>query len=436
MPPPGLDASLLAIVESLQDYVAQGGGRGIGRARTLGPDAITAEVESSGLRGRGGAGFPTGTKWRAVQSGGAGRRYVVCNAAEGEPATFKDRQLLRNNPYQVLEGVAIAALAVGASQAFVGLKRSFTLETESLVKAVEEMSSAGLLEGVDVGLAHGRDEYLLGEETGLLRVIEGGDALPRVPRPFMEGLFASAATPNPTLVNNVETLANLPHILAEGAAWLRRCGTETSPGTMCFTVCGHVRREGVFELPLGEPLSRLVGELGGAGRPKAVFPGASGAVIPAAQLDTPLDFDAMRRAGTGLGAGGFFVLDEDACVVAALLQFSRFLHVESCAQCPPCKNASQEITEALERIERGVGDAGTLDLILRRAETVTDGQKCALPTGEKLLVLSVLQHFASELRDHLGRACSRERPVDFPKLVDYDEQAGRFLYDRVHAAGR
>jgi NADH:ubiquinone oxidoreductase subunit F (NADH-binding) len=246
----------------------------------------------------------------------------------------------------------------------------------------------------------------------------------------MEGLSGTASVPNATAVNNVETLANVPHILAGGPDWLRRTGTDTSPGTMCFTVCGDVEREGVFELPLGTPMRHLVSDLAGARSVKAVFPGASSAVMPAEQLDVAMDFDAMRDAGTGLGAAGFFVLDEGACVVQAALTFSRFLYVESCAQCPACKSGTEVITDHLEDIEQGRGTAGTLDAILQRANAVTDGQKCALPTGEQLQVLSVLQHFTAEFRDHLGTECPHPRPIHFPKLVDYDDEAGRFLYDR------
>jgi len=306
---------------SFGDYEAAGGGRGLQTALATWPVAVIGEIAQSGLRGRGGAGFPTGEKWRAVRSVGAGPRYVVCNAAEGEPATFKDRLLLRTNPYQVLEGLAIAAYAVGAEVAYVGVKETFTTEIQALRRALGEMQDADALGGVAVEVVLGPDLYLLGEETGLEEVIEGRLPLPRVARPFIQGLFASPPNENPTLVNNVETLANVPHILADGPDWLRANGTELAPGTMLFTICGDVQRAGVFELPLGTPLRYLVEELADGppqGRAlKAIFPGASNTVILPEQLDTAMDFDSMRQMGSGLGAAGFAMFDDSACMVQA-----------------------------------------------------------------------------------------------------------------------
>jgi NADH-quinone oxidoreductase subunit F len=247
----------------------------------------------------------------------------------GSPPPYKDRLLLRTNPYQVLEGLAIAAYAVGAEGADIGLKETFTIEIQALTRALEEMRDADALGGVPVEVVLGPDLYLFGEETGLEEVIEGRPPLPRVARPFIQGLFARPPADNPTLVNNVETLTNVPHILADGPDWLRANGTEGAPGTMLFTVCGDVQQEGVFELPLGSPLRYLVEELAGGtpdGRAlKAIFPGASNAVLAPEQLDVPLDFDSMRQAGSSLGAGGFAVFDDSACMVQAAWRYPRFL---------------------------------------------------------------------------------------------------------------
>jgi NADH:ubiquinone oxidoreductase subunit F (NADH-binding) len=418
---------------SLGTYVADGGLRGLERALSSAPDAVIEELVRSGLRGRGGAGFPTGEKWRAIRGIGSGVRYAVCNAAEGEPATFKDRLLMRSNPYQVLEGLVIAAYAVGAERAYVGLKEIFATETESLTRALREMEAADALAGIPVEIVIGPDHYLLGEETGLLEVIEQRDPLPRILRPFMQGLYATAETNNPTLVNNVETLANVPHIVAEGQDWFRSSGTDTSPGTMLFTVAGDVRSEGVFELPLGTPLRSLIEDSAGGPREgrsiKVVIPGASSTALIPEQLDTPLDFESMRAVGSGLGAGGFAVFDETACIVRVTALFSRFLYVESCGQCPPCKLGSGEITDLLDRFERGEGDIADLDTVLARAKTVTDGQKCALPTGESLLVQSLLQTFGEEFAAHVTMPCSSSRELVLPKIVDFDPSAGRFTYD-------
>jgi len=283
----------------------------------------------------------------------------------------------------------------------------------------------------------GPDLYLFGEETGLEEVIEGRPPLPRVARPFIQGLFARPPADNPTLVNNVETLANVPHILADGPDWLRANGTEAAPGTMVFTICGDVQREGVFELPLGSPLQYLVEELAGgppAGRTlKAVFPGASNTVISPAQLDVPLDFDSMRQAGSGLGAGGFAVFDDSACMVQAAWRYSRFLFVESCGQCPACKFGTGEVTQTLGALEAGGGSDRDLELILVRARGSTGGQKCALPTGESLLMQSLVQGFQAEFASHVGRSCPLPRTLPFHKLLDWDAPAGRFAYDLAYA---
>jgi NADH:ubiquinone oxidoreductase subunit F (NADH-binding) len=424
---------------TLDDYRDNGGLKGLEAALALPPQGVIGVVGESGLRGRGGGGFPTGEKWRAIREVGNGDRYVVCNAAEGEPATFKDRHLLRTNPYQVLEGILIAAHAIGAKGAYIGLKEAFAPESERLVQAAQEMHDAGVADPVPVEIVYGPDLYLFGEETGLLEVIEGNPPLPRSHRPYMEGLFAQPPAEDPTLVNNAETLANVPHILREGPDWLRASGTDGSPGTMLFTLTGDVHREGVFELPLGTPLRALVEDLGGgviAGNAlKAIVPGASTTAMVASQLDLPLDFEDMATAGSGLGSGGFAVYDETTCIVQIALLYSRFLWIESCGQCPPCKFGSGEITAHLERIERGAGDAGDLGLMLARAKSVTDGQKCALPTGESLLMQSLFRTFTEEFEAHQTRSCERHRDdLLLPKIVDFDEDAGRFRYDEGYAS--
>jgi NADH-quinone oxidoreductase subunit F len=422
---------------SFDEYLGAGGGRGLERALSIPPDQVIEEVSLSGLRGRGGAGFPTGRKWLAVRSTGTGPRYVVCNAAEGEPATFKDRLLIRRNPYRVLDGLGIAAHAVGAERAYLGLKESFTTEAEVLARALGEMEAAEALP-VPVEILTGPDHYLLGEETGLLEVIEDREPLPRVARPYYLGLFAKPPDENPTVVNNVETFSHVSHILAEGPDWLREWGTEASPGTMLFTVAGDVEREGVFEAELGTPLAELLERAGGVagGRElKVVLPGASSTALVPAQLETPLAFETMAAIGSGLGSAGFAFYDETTCVAEVALLFCRFLHVESCAQCPPCKLNSGDVVEFLESLERGEG-AGDLDVALARARSATDGQKCALPTGTSLLMQSLFLTFEREFRAHADSACPSPRGLVLPKITDWDEQAGRFTYDERYAKKR
>ena len=424
-------------VTSAEAYVARGGGRGLTAARERSPDEVIEQIRRSGLRGRGGAGFPTGIKWRTVRDDPCPTKYVVCNAAEGEPGTFKDRWLIRASPYLVVEGLGIAAYAVGAERAFIGIKAGFEPEVVRLTAAMEEMAERDLVGPVPIELIEGPDEYLFGEEKALLEVIEGNDPLPRIVPPWMEGLFRRPDSPNPTAVNNVETLANVPLILERGPEWFRSYGTEGSPGTMLFTLSGDVRSPGVYELPLGYSLRDLVEGVGGGvaegRRLKMIFPGASNTIIAPEQLDTPLGFDTMGAVGTGLGSGGFVVYDDSACIIRATLAFSRFLYVESCAQCPACKHGTGAITDLLERIERGEGSEADVETILARALTVTDAQRCALPTGETLIAQSAIQVFGSEFVEHFGRACPRPRDLPVPKIVDFDEHAGDFRFDeRYH----
>ena len=422
---------------SFDEYVQGGGGRGLERALGMAPQAVIDEVALSGLRGRGGAGFPTGRKWLAVRGTGTGPRYVVCNAAEGEPATFKDRLLIRRNPYRAIDGLQIAAHATAAERAYIGLKDAFRVEFETLSRALDQMERADALP-VPVELVAGPDHYLLGEETGLLEVIEERDPLPRVARPYYLGLFARPPDENPTAVNNVETLSNVAHILAEGPDWLRQWGTDGSPGTMCFTVAGDVEREGVFELPMGATFRELVDRAGGVragGDVKVMFPGASSTALLPEQLDTPLSFEAMAAVGSGLGAGGFAVYDQTTCIAEVALLFARFLHVESCGQCPPCKLNSGDVVAFLEALERGEAEAD-LDTALVRARGSTDGQKCALPTGTSLLMQSLFLTFEREFRGHAGRACPSPRGLVLPKIADWDEDAGTFGYDEDYARKR
>lgn len=412
-------------IASLEAYLADGGGDALRAALELGPDGIIEEVTRAGLQGRGGAGFPTGRKWASVRMQRSPRTYVVCNAAEGEPGTLKDRWLCRTNPYLVLEGTAIAALAVGADEAFVAIKERFTAQRAALLRARDELADAGLLAGVHIEILLGPDDYLFGEEKALLEVIEGRPALPRILPPYQVGLFAGPASANPTVMNNAETLAHAAAILRHGPDWFRGVGTETCPGTMLFTVSGDVVRSGVSELALGTPLRTLVEhEAGGTSNGaavKAVIPGASDRVLPGDALDTPLAFDAMRDAGSGLGSGGFIVYAEDACIVRAVAGLSRFLALESCGQCPACLQGCTQISDALERLESGCGTDSDLETIRSRLRSVTGGQRCGLPTGEQRLVGSAWELFAEEFTSHLDGACPRPRELANPFLDEADD---------------
>jgi NADH-quinone oxidoreductase subunit F len=423
-------------VRSLKEYEASGGLTGLRKALSLSPDQIIEELKLSGLRGRGGAGFPTGVKWAGVVSTGRGKRYACCNGAEGEPGTFKDRYLLRMNPYLTLEGLAIAAHTVKAERVFICIKRSFRQVTERLRQAIDEFHAAQIFpkgQEVTIELVLGPEEYLFGEEKALLEVIEGNLPLPRWLAPYIEGLFRQPLQDNPTLVNNAETLANVALIMRNGSDWFRQTGTSDSPGTMIFTVCGDVQRPGCYELPLGTSMRDLIQTISGGvpnGRVlKAIFPGVSNGVLTSGHLDVPLDFDSMRSIGSGLGSGGYIVYDDSACIVKAAALFSRFLYVESCGQCPPCKFSSGEITEHLNRLVVGKGTQQDIETILGRCGTVDQGNRCALPTGEHLVIESLINQFSDEFQSHCKSACDLDRELKLPKLVDYDDQKHVFTYD-------
>lgn len=439
------------VVNDLAAYVARGGGRAIEFARQAGPGQVVDELRLSRLRGRGGGGFPTAQKWRGIIDAGPGRRFAVCNAAEGEPGTFKDRALLRHNPYQVLEGLAVAALTVGAEAAYIATKRSYTAEAARIEAAIEETSGAGWFGAVPVSLVLGPDEYLFGEEKALLEVIEGRDPLPRLLPPFQHGLFATdiqtgwEATEaaggqpqaNPTLVNNVETLANVPHILARGASWFRSLGTASSPGTIVATVTGDVQTPLVVEVEMGTSLAALIERAGGPGPGRsvqAVVSGVANGVLTGDMLDVALDYEALSAAGSGLGSAGFVVYDDTACPVEIARALSRFLYVESCGQCRSCKFGCGEITRGLEALTGGTGSDHDVEVIGARLRSVTDQVRCYLANEEQALISSFLQRFPDEFALHIEGRCSRPqaRPLLAPKIVDLRD--GTVTWDERQAA--
>lgn len=439
-------------LRSVADYRAIGGGDGLGRAHAVGPEATISQVTEARLRGRGGGGFPTGLKWSGIADATDQRRFVVCNAAEGEPGTFKDRALLRANPYQVLEGIAIAAFATGSEEAYVGIKEKYSPEIARLEAAATEMEAAGILGDIPIRIVTGPDDYLLGEEKGLLEAIEGRQPLPRWYPPYVVGLHTAMPSgvgagtigwdsrSNPTAVNNVETLANVAPIMARGSEWFRSMGTADSPGAMLFTVSGDVATETVAELPLGTPLAVLVHGYGGgvaeSRQVKAVFPGASNAPLPASLLDTPMDFASMTSIGSGLGSGGMIVYDDTACVVGAALLLSRFLAIESCGQCPPCKLGTGALADGFLALESGVADTHTLDDMNGWLSRVTDANRCGLGAGERALAVGVLRFFTDDVVAHLGAACPSPRVLSLPKMIDWDREASVFTNDESYFAWR
>ena len=440
-------------IERIDDYLAAGGGRGLERAMHLGDVATIDVITAAGLRGRGGAGFPTGRKWTSVRDAGAGMRFVVANAAEGEPATFKDRMLIRRDPYSIIEGAAIAAFAVGAGTVYVATKRSYRREVQALTRAAVELGAAGLLQELSVNIVEGPDDYLYGEEKAMLEVIEGRDPLPRLLPPYELGLFATdsaigweaGARPvsgrgesNPTVVNNVETLASAAHIMANGVEWFRSMGTAESPGTIVATVVGDVVRPGVHEVEMGTTFSALLDQCGGPlpGREfKAAFSGVSNAVLPAADFDVPMTYEDFAARGTGLGAAGFAIYDDSVNMTVVAHAWSQFLAAESCGQCPPCKLGSQAITADLLAIRNGNADDQILGELAARLRRVTDANRCFLGTEEQLVVSSVLREFPARCSG-VPRA---QRAVD-PRRARSDDQRHlrrwhhRVRHDRIRPA--
>lgn len=424
------------------------------------PDELIAIVGASGLRGRGGAGFPTGVKWRTVRDNrsSAQRTSVVVNGAEGEPGTFKDRTLLRMNPYEVIEGALIAARAVDADQVVFGLKASFGTELQRLRQAVEEVQPAGWADSVELVVFEGPNEYLYGEETALLESIAGRYPFPRLAPPFRRGvretvedaedvdsgsnlpahveMAGAGSEAAPTLVDNVETLANVPRIIARGADWFRTQGTAESPGTIVCTVTGSTQHHGVGEVMMGTPLREVIEVIGGGPRPgrsvKAVLSGVANALIPASLLDTPVSYEAMAAIGSGLGSGGFMVFDDLDDLTAVVAGVSRFLAVESCGQCVPCKEDGRTMAESLRRLSGSEGDAADVDEIRLRLPTVTDGARCSLASQQQVVVSSLLERFPDEVGAHAAKTLAEVEPVNVAELVDIVDGVARI--DERHRA--
>jgi NADH-quinone oxidoreductase subunit F len=440
-----------AAITSLEEYLAAGGGVGLRAAVAAGPEATIEQIAASGLRGRGGGGFPAGAKWASVRAAGGGRRYAVANGAEGEPATFKDRTLMRLDPYRIVEGAAIAAIAIGAPEVYLATKRSYGRESANLRRAVVELGGAGLLGDLTMTIVEGPGEYLFGEEKALLEVIEGRDPLPRILPPWQHGLFATVAmgweagtagsdapASNPTLVNNVETLAAASYVMANGAEWYRSFGTEESPGTVIATVVGDVRHPGVHEVELGVPFADLLERCGGV-RPgrrfAAALSGVSNPVLTEADLDLPLTYEDFRARGTGLGAAGFVVYDDTVDMVSVAREVSRFLSVESCGQCPPCKQGTLGITRLLTDIEAGRGRDEDLAGISALLRSVTDANRCYLGTEEQQVVASIMRAFPEDFAAHLEGRARSPRPVTIPLIEDLLDD-GTVVYDTSHQRKR
>jgi NADH:ubiquinone oxidoreductase subunit F (NADH-binding) len=395
----------------IDHYIARGGYGGLQRALDMPPDAVIREVSASGLRGRGGAGFPTGTKWTFARQAPGRSKYIVCNADEGDPGAFMDRALLEGDPHAVLEGMLIAAYAIGADEGYIYARAEYPLAIARLENAIADLRRYGLLGREIMGrrfrfqlaVKQGAGAFVCGEETALMASIQGerGMPRPRPPFPVQSGLWGA-----PTTINNVETLGNVSAILQRGAQWFSRFGTESSRGTKTFSLAGKVRRTGLIEVPLGISLADIIEGIGG-GAPegktlKAVQTGGpSGGCIPAARFDLPADYESLVSAGSIMGSGGMVVMDQDTCMVDVARFFLSFTQAESCGKCLPCRLGTRQMLDILEDICRGQGREGDLDLLADLSETVQKGSLCGLGQTAPNPVLSTLRYFRDEYESHV-----------------------------------
>ena len=399
-------------IQKAEIYQKHDGYKGLAKAlKKHKPDEIIEIVKASGLRGRGGAGFPAGLKWSFVPKDSGKPVYLCCNADEGEPGTFKDRLLMEKNPHQLIEGIAITAYAVNCHQAYIYIRGEFSQAMRVLEQAIAEAYEHNYLgknilkQGfhLDLSLHSGAGSYIAGEETGLLESLEGKRAEPRLKPPFPAsvGLFKG-----PTVINNVETLSNVPHIIMRGAEWFKGFGTEKSTGTKLFCLSGHINKPGVYELPMGIPLKELIYNYGGGiigGRKlKAVIPGGSSTpVLTADQVDVAMDFESIQAAGSMLGSAGVIVMDETTCMVDALANLTRFYAHESCGQCTPCREGVSWMAKIVRRIEEGKGLENDLELLLDICDNISFKTLC--PMGDAAIgpVVSFITKFRSEFEDHI-----------------------------------
>jgi NADH-quinone oxidoreductase subunit F len=395
-------------------YESTGGYRALEKAlRDYRPEQIIELVKESHLRGRGGAGFPTGLKWSFVPKGGDGPKYIVCNADESEPGTFKDRIIMERDPHQLIEGMAITAYAIGAHVAYVYVRGEYVLGIRRLEAAIAEARVKGYLGksilgsgfDFDMHIHCGAGAYICGEETAMLDSLEGKRAQPRLKPPFpaVAGLYAS-----PTVINNVETLACVPHIVLRGPAWFGGIGPEKSPGPKLYCLSGHVRKPGLYELPMGIPLRELVEKNAGGPPPgrkiKAVIPGGvSAPLIPESGLDIGMDFDSLAAAGSMLGSAGVIVIDDSTCVVKVATRVIEFFHHESCGKCTPCREGLDWVVKVMRRIEAGDGAPGDLDQLETLCDGILGKSFCALGDGAAMGLRAALEHFGDEFAAHIDQ---------------------------------
>jgi len=398
--------------ESIDEYIAFGGYTALGKVLTeMKPQEVIDEIKESGLRGRGGGGFPTGLKWQFTANSVSDQKYVACNADEGDPGAFMDRSVLEGDPHAVIEAMAIAGYAVGANQGYIYIRAEYPIAVGRLQIAIDQAREMGLLGknifdtgfDFDLGIRLGAGAFVCGEETALISSIEGhrGEPKPRPPFPAVKGLFGQ-----PTLLNNVETYANIPAIINNGAEWFKGIGTEKSKGTKVFAVGGKINNTGLVEVPMGTTLREIIYDIGG-GIPNgktfkaAQTGGPSGGCIPAHLIDTPIDYDSLISIGSMMGSGGLIVMDEDTCMVDIAKFFLEFTVDESCGKCAPCRIGTKRLLEILEKITSGKGTLEDIDKLEELCYSIKDSAFCGLGQTAPNPILSTLKYFRDEYVAHV-----------------------------------
>jgi NADH:ubiquinone oxidoreductase subunit F (NADH-binding)/(2Fe-2S) ferredoxin/Pyruvate/2-oxoacid:ferredoxin oxidoreductase delta subunit len=398
--------------EQIDEYIARDGYTALAKALTkMKPEQIIEEVKISGLRGRGGAGFPTGRKWELARAAKGDTKHIVCNADEGDPGAFMDRSIIESDPHSVLEGMTIGARAIGASQGHVYIRNEYPLARERLIKAIAQAKEYGLLGkdifgtgfNFDISIHRGAGAFVCGEETSLIASLEGRAPEPRVRPPFPA---ESGVRGEPTNINNVETWANVPEIINRGGKWFSGIGTESSKGTKVFSVVGKVRNTGLVEVPMGITLREIVFDIGGGiiddKKFKAVQTGGpSGGCIPESLLDLPIDYEKLSEVGSIMGSGGLIVMDEKTCMVDVARYFLEFLKDESCGKCTACREGLDVMHGILDRICSGNGAEGDIEMLGELAEAVKDASLCALGGTAPNPVLSTIRYFRDEYESHI-----------------------------------
>lgn len=400
--------------EVIDEYIAFDGYQALSKALvSMTPEDIIGEIKRSGLRGRGGAGFPTGLKWERCRNASGDTKYLICNADEGDPGAYMDRSILEADPHAVLEGLAIGAKAIGASKGFIYVRDEYPLAVDRIKRAIDQAVDYGLLgenilnTGFDfeVEVIRGGGAFVCGEETALMASVEGKVGRPRSrpPYPAERGLWGM-----PTNINNVETWANVPIIIQRGSAWYSTLGTAKSKGTKVFSLVGHINNSGLVEVPMGITLREIIYDIGGGIPDQKAFKavqsgGPSGGCIPEELLDLPVDFEELTKAGAIMGSGGLIVMNEDTCMVDVALYFVSFLEEESCGKCAPCRVGLQRMKEMLEAITRGEGTEDDIDRLEKLATTIQEGSLCGLGQTAPNPVLTTLRYFRDEYEAHINK---------------------------------